>query len=69
MPHLRAMVDHDLCAGVTMCMQAAPGAFALNDEGQSEYQDGPWTEAALADAARSCPMGAITVVSEEAGEP
>ena len=60
----RAVVDHDLCAGVTMCLQAAPGAFALNDDGQSEYQDGPWPETSLAEAAGACPMGAITLTKD-----
>jgi ferredoxin len=61
MPSVDAVVDHDLCAGVAMCTQVAPGAFALNDEGLSEYQDGPWPVADLADAADACPMAAITV--------
>jgi ferredoxin len=34
MPGTRAVLDHDRCAGVTMCVQAAPEAFALNDDGQ-----------------------------------
>ena len=61
---LRAVVDHDLCAGVAMCTQAAPGAFALNDDGLSEYQDGPWPEADLAEAADACPMAAITLTKD-----
>jgi ferredoxin len=58
------VVDHDLCAGVALCTQAAPGAFALNDEGLSEYQDGPWPAADLAEAADACPMAAITVTKD-----
>ena len=59
----RAVVDHDRCAGVTMCVQTAPGAFAVNDDGQSEYQAGDWAEQDLIDAADACPMAAITVVT------
>jgi ferredoxin len=59
----RAVVDHDRCAGVTMCVQAAPGAFALNDDGQSEFQAGDWVARDLLKAARSCPMSAITVLA------
>jgi ferredoxin len=62
MTPVRAVVDHDRCAGAAMCTQIAPGAFALNNEGLSEYRDGPWTEADLADAADACPMAAITVL-------
>jgi ferredoxin len=63
MPGTRAVVDHDRCAGVTMCVQAAPGAFELNDDGQSEFQAGDWAVQDLIRAARSCPMSAITVLA------
>jgi ferredoxin len=66
MAHVRAVVDHDRCAGVAMCTQTAPGAFVLDDDGLSEYRDGPWAEADLADAADACPMAAITIL--QAGE-
>ena len=57
-----ARVDHDLCAGVAMCLTVAPGAFALDDTGQSVFRpDGVWTEEELDEAADSCPMLAITV--------
>jgi ferredoxin len=63
MPGTRAVVDHDRCAGVTMCVQAAPGAFELNDDGQSEFQAGDRAVQDLIRAARSCPMSAITVLA------
>jgi ferredoxin len=76
MARVRAVVDHDLCAGVAMCTQTAPGAFALNDEGLSEYRDGPWPATDLADAADACPMAAILIAKNptpsdqtEAGSP
>jgi ferredoxin len=62
MPPIRAVVDHERCAGVTMCIQAAPGAFAVNDDGQAEFQRGDWPEQDLIEAADSCPMSAITVL-------
>jgi ferredoxin len=65
MPRARATVDHDRCAGVTMCTQLAPGAFAINDDGQSEFQAGRWELADLAEAADGCPMSAITVVADD----
>lgn len=55
-----AEVDHDLCAGVAMCLQYAPNAFHLDGEGQSVFDpDGTWTPAELADAIDGCPMAAI----------
>lgn len=69
MTHVRAVVDHDLCVGAAMCTQTAPGAFALNGEGLSEYRAGPWSEADLADAADACPMAAITVLGSPAENP
>lgn len=57
-----AEVDHDLCAGVAMCLQHAPGAFALDEAGQSVFAPtGAWTAADLEAAAEGCPMAAITV--------
>jgi ferredoxin len=64
MPVFRAVVDYDRCAGVTMCLQAAPGAFALNGDGQSEFQAGDWDGSELAEAADECPMSAITVLRD-----
>lgn len=58
-----AEVAHDLCAGVSMCKQAAPRAFRLNAGGQAEFQ-GPGTATLeeLEEAALSCPMAAISVI-------
>jgi ferredoxin len=58
-----ARVDHDLCAGVAMCVAIAPGAFELDDAGQSVFRSGgAWTEADLEEAADSCPMAAIALL-------
>jgi ferredoxin len=58
-----AEVDHDLCAGVAMCLQQAPGAFALDVAGQSVFRpSGAWTGDDLDRAAEACPMEAITVL-------
>jgi len=59
-------VSHDLCAGVAMCIQMAPGAFSLDDLGQSVFQpDSERTMKEIQQAADSCPMGAITIVESE----
>jgi ferredoxin len=63
---LRAEVSHDLCAGTTMCMQAAPRAFALDAKGQAVFQGiGIASDEALREAAHSCPMGAIFVTEDD----
>ncbi|HEY1971694.1 MAG TPA: ferredoxin [Pseudonocardia sp.] len=57
-----AVVDHDRCAGISMCIQLAPGAFALDGAGQAVFQPGgDWTPDDLAEAEDACPMAAITV--------
>jgi ferredoxin len=65
MPGLRAVVDHHRCVGVAMCVATAPGAFAVNDEGLSEYQPGSWERDDLVEAADACPMSAITVFADD----
>lgn len=53
-------VDHDLCAGVAMCVQYAPNALHLDESGQSVFDpDGDWTPRELEDAIEGCPMAAI----------
>jgi ferredoxin len=75
---LRAVVDHDLCAGVGQCVQIAPGAFRIGDDGlavavepgQSSALGAPSAPSALSafsaeeitEAADSCPMAAIAIV-------
>lgn len=63
---VRAVVDYDLCAGVTQCLQAAPGAFRLDEDRLSVFApSGPWTVDQLIDARDSCPMAAITIVTDD----
>jgi ferredoxin len=69
---LRAVVDHDLCAGVGQCVQIAPGAFRIGDDGLAvavavEPSGGSGGSSAfsaeeIAEAADSCPMAAIAIV-------
>jgi ferredoxin len=55
-----AAVSHDLCVGVGMCMQSAPGAFDFDEEGLSVFRrDGDWTDEQVEEAADGCPTGAI----------
>jgi ferredoxin len=59
---LHVFVDPELCIGSGTCVNLAPGAFELDDEGVAEAVDpGAAPEDRLRMAARSCPTGAITV--------
>lgn len=60
---VRAVVDRDLCAGVAQCVQIAPGAFRLGQDGLAvAAASGPFTDQEVAEAADSCPMSAIAVL-------
>ena len=59
---LRAIVSHDRCTGVAMCVQAARSAFRLNPAGLAEFvPDHHEDEDQLHDAVEACPMSAITL--------
>lgn len=52
-----------------MCVAAAPSTFAHNAARQSEVVDpGGDPEAAVLEAARNCPTGAISIEVEGTGE-
>lgn len=63
MSTVRAVVDCDLCAAVTMCSSVAPEAFSLNDQGCSEFHPSDTPDDVVIAAAEACPMEAITVLS------
>ncbi|MFD8422203.1 ferredoxin [Streptomyces sp. NPDC059466] len=57
-------IDKDVCIGAGQCALTAPGVFAQDDEGFSEVlpgrEDGGG-DPLVREAARACPVGAITV--------
>lgn len=61
---MRIDIDKDLCIGAGQCALAAPGVFTQDDEGYSSLlpgrEDGGG-DPMVREAARSCPVGAITV--------
>jgi ferredoxin len=67
MPRYRIQIDRSLCSGFGSCVDAAPGSFALGDDGIAAVREGGPDDRAL-EAARGCPMGAITVFDAETGE-
>lgn len=61
-PRMTAVVSHDRCVGVGMCVLSCPGGFEFDDAGLSVFQaDGAWTEQEVTEAADSCPTSAIDV--------
>jgi ferredoxin len=66
---LQVTVDKSRCVSNQMCMQAAPGVFVADANGQSEVADlEAAPEEAILDAAYNCPVAAIAVVDAETGE-
>jgi ferredoxin len=64
MPY-RIKIDRSLCTGYAECVGIAPEAFRLGDDNVSVVIDPEGTEdEAILDAARACPVDAITLVDE-----
>ncbi|MFQ5967686.1 MAG: ferredoxin [Acidimicrobiia bacterium] len=65
---IRISVDHNKCVGSRLCIQSAPGVFALNENGQSTVINvAGGTKHDIIEAAEQCPMEAITVEDAETG--
>ncbi|WP_019635002.1 ferredoxin [Actinomadura atramentaria] len=65
---MKVIVDRVRCEGHGLCEEAAPQMFQLDDEGElMVLQDAEPVPAeqieAVADAARTCPVGALRVES------
>ena len=61
---IRVVVDPALCEGYANCLSAAPGLFELGDDDVARpvpTEQPEAARAALEDAARRCPTGAITL--------
>jgi len=68
-PRLHIEVDPMRCVGSAMCVELAPGVFALNHWRQSEVVDPEGdTLADILEAAGNCPTSAITVSNAVTGE-
>ncbi|MFI9389967.1 ferredoxin [Streptomyces bauhiniae] len=62
--HTDIEIDKDLCIGAGQCTLAVPSVFTQDDDGYSTLLPGAEDGAGspmLREAARACPVGAITV--------
>jgi ferredoxin len=62
----RITVDRSLCSGFGTCSDLAPEIFELDRTGLAALRVGTSADPDVLEAAAACPMGAITVVAEEA---
>ena len=66
MTTFRITVDRSLCSGFGTCSELAPEIFELDRTGLASVRVGTSDDPTVLDVAAACPMGAITVVAEEA---
>jgi len=62
----RIVIDRSLCSSFGACADLAPDIFELEPGGIASARVGESVDPIVLDAANACPMGAITVVEEEA---
>jgi ferredoxin len=66
---LRVRIDRNLCVGFGDCIEGAPGAFVLDDEGLAVFKAPDAVERArLLAACDACPVDAITVWDESGAQ-
>ena len=64
MPY-RIKIDRSVCTGYAECVGLAPEVFRLGDDNVSIVVDPEGTDdEAILDAARACPVDAITLIDE-----
>ncbi|MFD3516643.1 ferredoxin [Streptomyces sp. NPDC058657] len=68
---MRIAIDTDVCIGAGQCVMTAPAVFTQDDDGLSELLPGREDGAGsplVREAARACPVSAITVTEVRRGE-
>ncbi|WP_181808210.1 ferredoxin [Streptomyces shenzhenensis] len=56
---MNVAVNKDVCIGAGQCALTAPGAFVQDDDGYGTVRD--LADPLVPEAARACPVGAISV--------
>ena len=62
----RIVIDGSLCSGFGDCADLAPDVFELDSHDKAQLRVGTSEDDRVLDAARACPMGAISVVEVQA---
>ena len=67
--HTEIHIDKDICIGAGQCALAAPNVFTQDDDGYSTVLPGQEDtgDPMLKEAARACPVSAITVSDKAVG--
>ena len=66
---LRVRIDRNLCVGFGDCIEGAPEAFVLDDEGLAVFKEPDAVERPrLLAACDACPVDAITVWDESGAQ-
>ena len=67
--HTEIHIDKDICIGAGQCALAAPRVFTQDDDGYSTVLPGKEDtgDPMLKEAARACPVSAITVSDKAVG--
>ena len=60
----RIVIDRGACSGFGSCVETDPDTFAMGADGLVETLTETTNRLAALEAARSCPMGAITVLDD-----
>jgi ferredoxin len=63
---VRITIDRSLCSGFGACAELAPELFEVDGGGLAALRTGTSDDPAAYDAAAACPMGAISVIEEQA---
>lgn len=63
-------IDRSVCIGAATCVALAPKAWALDGEAKAVILDtaSSETDEALLNAAKGCPVAAITIIDNETGK-
>jgi ferredoxin len=66
---MKIIVDREKCIGAAACVAIATETFGLDQEGKVFVLEGDHdARGAILDAARSCPVGAITLTEDDGKE-
>ena len=60
------VIDRSLCSGFGVCADLAPDVIEVGSDGVAMLRVGSTADPKVLEAAAECPMGAISVIEQEA---